>query len=69
MRILALALTAAATLSFAATPALAAPCKDAKGRFTKCTKTTVVTKSSVVRGKDGRCRVAAGPKKGQFTKC
>ena len=61
MRSLALALTAAATLSLATAPALAAPCKDAKGKFVKCPQP--------VKGKDGRCRVASGPSKGKFTKC
>ncbi|WP_260929545.1 hypothetical protein [Novosphingobium sp. 9] len=54
----------------AATPTLAAPCKDAKGKFVKCppvVKKTVV--KNVVKGKDGKCRVASGPNKGKFTKC
>lgn len=51
-------------LSLAASPALAAPCKDAKGKFIKCPPA-----AAVVKGKDGKCRLADGPKKGQFTKC
>lgn len=58
MRQIALALAA---LSLVATPALAAPCKDAKGKFVKCPQ--------AVKGKDGRCRVSSGPNKGKFTKC
>jgi len=47
----------AASLSLVAgTPALAAPCKDAKGRFTKCP--TAATKPI-------RCKDA----KGRFAKC
>lgn len=57
-----IALAAAALLT---APSVAAPCKDAKGRFTKCPTTS----SNVVKGKDGKCRIASGPKKGQFTKC
>lgn len=53
-------------LSLAASPALAAPCKDAKGKFIKCPPAAA---ASVAKGKDGKCRFAAGPKKGQFTKC
>lgn len=55
-----------------ATPTLAAPCKDAKGKFIKCppvAKKAAPAKANVVKGKDGKCRVASGPKKGQFTKC
>ena len=63
MRLFALALTAAATVSFAAAPALAAPCKDSKGKFVKCAH------AAPIKGKDGRCRVAVGPNKGKFTKC
>ncbi len=57
---------AAAALALVATPGLAAPCKDAKGKFVKCP--TPVT-HNVVKGKDGKCRVATGPNKGKFTKC
>jgi hypothetical protein len=54
---------AIAALSLAATPTLAAPCKDAKGKFIKCPS------ANVIKGKDGKCRVASGPSKGKFTKC
>ncbi|WP_156256274.1 hypothetical protein [Sandarakinorhabdus oryzae] len=60
------ALMIATALSLAASPALAAPCKDAKGKFIKCPPAVT---ASVVKGKDGKCRFASGPKKGQFTKC
>ena len=61
MRRLASRLIVVALLSGSA--ALAGPCKDAKGKFIKCPP------SHVTKGKDGRCRVAAGPSKGKFTKC
>ena len=53
-------LAAAASLSLAllaASPAEAAPCKDAKGRFTKC--------PPVAPAKAVRCKDA----KGKFAKC
>ena len=56
-------LAAAAALALVATPGLTAPCKDAKGKFIKCPP------SNVIKGKDGKCRVATGPNKGKFTKC
>lgn len=56
-----------AMLSLAASPALAAPCKDAKGKFTKCPP--AAASADIAKGKDGKCRYVAGPKKGQFTKC
>lgn len=53
-----------------ATPALAAPCKDAKGKFIKCPAAKpAAAKANVVKDKNGKCRFASGPKKGQFTKC
>jgi hypothetical protein len=60
-----LALTAAALL---AVPSLAAPCRDAKGKFTKCPPAAAAA-AGVTKDAKGKCRVAAGPKKGQFTKC
>ncbi len=54
---------AAAALALCATPSLAAPCKDAKGKFIKCPP------SNVTKGKDGKCRFVAGPNKGKFAKC
>jgi hypothetical protein len=54
---------AAAALSLVAPPSVAAPCKDTEGKFIKCPP------SNVIKGKDGRCRVASGPSKGKFTKC
>lgn len=54
-----------AAVALLAGPALAAaPCKDAKGRFVKCPAVAAVTKDA-----KGKCRVASGPKKGQFTAC
>jgi hypothetical protein len=52
----------------AAAPSMAAPCKDAKGKFIKCPP-AAVAKPGVVKDAKGKCRVASGPKKGQFTKC
>ncbi|OAN66630.1 hypothetical protein [Sphingomonas sp. TDK1] len=54
-----------ASLALLASPALAAaPCKDAKGKFVKCPTAPAVTKDA-----KGKCRIASGPKKGQFTPC
>lgn len=55
-----------AALAIAAAPALAAPCKNAKGQFVKCPAHAM---HNVVKGKDGKCRVATGANKGKFTKC
>lgn len=56
----------AATLALLATPVLAAaPCKDAKGKFAKCPPAA----ANVAKDAKGKCRVASGPKKGQFTAC
>ena len=52
--------TALVITSFLAlTPAFAAPCKDAKGKFTKCPPKVAIAKKPV------RCRDA----KGHFMKC
>jgi hypothetical protein len=57
--------TAAALL---VAPAFAADrCRDAKGKFAKCP--TVTSPANVVKDAKGKCHFAAGPKKGQFTKC
>jgi len=58
---------AAASLVLGAGAAYAAPCKDAKGRFTKCP--AAAKASNVTKDKNGKCRFSSGPKKGQFTKC
>ena len=57
-----------------ATGALAAPCKDAKGKFIKCPPAAAAPAAAapaakVTKDAKGRCHVASGPKKGQFTKC
>jgi hypothetical protein len=54
------ALTAAALFT---APSLAAPCRDAKGKFVKCPPAATTT--AVTKGKDGKCRDA----KGHFAKC
>jgi hypothetical protein len=59
-------LTALAATALFATSLAAAPCKDAKGKFTKC---PTVAAPAVNKDAKGRCHVAAGPKKGQLTKC
>ncbi|WP_313534421.1 hypothetical protein [Sphingomonas sp.] len=62
--------TFAAAIALIATPALAAaPCKDAKGKFVKCPPAAAAAAGGVVKDKGGKCRIASGPKKGQFTKC
>lgn len=61
------ALTAAALLT---APSIAAHCKDAKGRFTKCpTAAAAPASANVTKDAKGKCHFASGPKKGQFTKC
>ena len=60
-----LALAAAAMLT---APSLAAPCRDAKGKFMKCPPAAAMP-AGVTKDKTGHCHVAAGPKKGQFTSC
>ncbi len=61
---------AIAAMTIAASPAFAASCKDAKGRFMKCPATTTVSSTGgVTKDKNGKCHIASGPKKGQFTKC
>ena len=56
-KIIAGALAIVALTAFAGTPVLAAPCKDAKGKFIKCAHPAPVKK--------GPCKDA----KGKFTKC
>lgn len=61
---------AIAAVSILATPALAAPCKDAKGKFIKCPAAGLGSAAGgVTKDKNGKCHIASGPKKGQFTKC
>ncbi|WP_010187339.1 hypothetical protein [Sphingomonas sp. PAMC 26605] len=48
-------LLAAATLSLASAPALAAPCKDAKGRFMKCPPAKPVATKCRLNGKFAKC--------------
>ena len=60
------AFTAAALLTG---PALAAPCRDAKGHFAKCPTAATSAGSDVKKDKNGKCHFAAGPQKGKFTKC
>ena len=45
------------------------PCRDAKGKFTKCPPAAAAAAPGVTKDKNGKCHVASGPKKGQFTKC
>jgi hypothetical protein len=61
------AMLALATLALSSAPAIAAPCKDAKGRFTKCPQKA--PSGGVSKDAKGKCHIASGPKKGQFTKC
>ncbi|MBB4100750.1 hypothetical protein [Sphingomonas kyeonggiensis] len=60
-----IALLTASTAAFAA-----GPCKDAKGKFIKCPTAAAATATGgILKDKNGKCHVASGPKKGQFTKC
>ena len=63
--------TATALAALSASPVIAKPCKDAKGKFTKCPPAGVMPAMSagVVKDAKGKCHIASGPKKGQFTKC
>jgi hypothetical protein len=64
-----LSVTVALTM---ATGVLAAPCKDAKGKFTKCPPAAAAAApaaGNVTKDAKGKCHIASGPKKGQFTKC
>ena len=45
----------AATLSIATAPAMAAPCKDAKGRFTKCPEAKQQATKCRLNGKFAKC--------------
>jgi len=70
MRTFSLALASFALLTSGA--ALAAPCKDAKGKFIKCPTAAAkpaAAAGGVVKDAKGKCHIASGPKKGQFTKC
>ena len=44
-------------------------CRDPKGKFTKCPTAAASTKANIVKDPKGKCHIASGPKKGQFTKC
>jgi len=70
MRKLIIALAASGILA-GSTPSIAAPCRDAKGKFTACPKGAPAAAAAPAVNKDakGRCHVASGPKKGQLTKC
>lgn len=47
-----------------------ASCKNDKGQFIKCSSTVKTsTRTTITKGADGKCRYAAGPKKGLFAKC
>lgn len=62
--------TIISAIALIASPSLAAgPCKDAKGKFTKCPPAAAAAAGGVVKDKAGKCHIASGPKKGQFTKC
>ena len=64
-------LTAIAASALLATPALAAPCRDAHGKFAKCAAKTSVSVKTTKTSKTtttttgGKCRDA----KGHFAKC
>ncbi|WP_019831603.1 hypothetical protein [Sphingomonas sp. PR090111-T3T-6A] len=50
-------MTAAAVLALTSAPAFAAPCKDAKGKFTKCppAKAAPATQCKDAKGKFAKC--------------
>ncbi len=64
-------------VAFAAAALLTAPtfaadkCRDAKGKFIKCPPAAAAAPSAggVTKDAKGKCHIASGPKKGQFTKC
>jgi hypothetical protein len=58
---------AIAAVALVSAPSYAAPCKDAKGKFTKCPDK--VAAEGVSKDAKGKCHIASGPKKGRFTKC
>lgn len=60
-------IAAIAAAALITAPVLAAPCKDAKGRFSKCPP--AATAAAVTKDAKGKCHVASGPRKGAFTKC
>jgi len=69
------AMATVALLAGAASAGWAAPCKDTKGKFIKCPPAAAApaaakpVAANVTKDAKGRCHVASGPKKGQFTKC
>ncbi|RZA15109.1 MAG: hypothetical protein EOP02_25325 [Proteobacteria bacterium] len=45
-------------------------CRNDKGQFVACSSSVKTsTKATVTKDRNGKCRWASGPKKGQFTKC
>ncbi|WP_152663883.1 hypothetical protein [Sphingomonas sp. SRS2] len=47
-----------------------AACRNEKGVFIKCASVVKTSAAAtIVKDVDGKCRYAAGPKKGQFAKC
>jgi len=62
-------LAAVATIALTGV-AIAAPCKDAKGRFVKCPPAAKPAPAgAIVKDAKGKCHIASGPKKGQFISC
>lgn len=64
---------AAITLLAGVSAGITAPCKDVKGKFTRCPPAATAAAgkpaaSNVTKDAKGRCHIASGPKKGQFTK-
>jgi len=49
----------------AGTSAMAAPCKDAKGKFTKCPPAAAKVTAGVTKDKNGKCHLPNG----KFTAC
>lgn len=49
-----------ATAALLAAPVLSAPCRDAKGKFTKCPPAAAAAAASVKKDAKGRCHGAGG---------
>jgi hypothetical protein len=70
IRTLKAAIATVALLAGAASAGFAAPCKDAKRKFTECPPVAAAapaaSKSNVTKDAKGKCHVTSGPKKGQL---
>jgi hypothetical protein len=60
-------LTALSVTALLAASLVAAPCKDAKGKFTRCPP--AAAPAAFNKDAKGRCHVASGPTKGRLMAC